>query len=47
MPPKSVPEAGQRLFFALWPDASVVYALGEAVSRVQGGRLSRPETLHL
>ena len=39
-----------RLFFALWPSQEIAGKLAEVAARtakVVGGRLSRPETLHL
>ena len=42
--------AGRRLFFALWPDAPAAAALYRVAAESReacGGRLMRPETLHL
>ena len=39
-----------RLFFALWPPAATVAALAEWAAQVQkvtGGRVTRPESIHL
>ncbi|ANN65218.1 RNA 2',3'-cyclic phosphodiesterase [Bordetella bronchialis] len=52
-PPASQPvpaEGPIRLFFALWPDAATVRALGDWAERARavcGGRIMRPDTLHL
>lgn len=43
-------EAARRIFFALWPEASVarqLYALGAAAHARCGGRRMRCDTLHL
>ncbi|CAM5788840.1 RNA 2',3'-cyclic phosphodiesterase [Castellaniella caeni] len=40
----------RRLFFALWPDADIVAALGPWARHAHdacGGRIMRPDTLHL
>lgn len=49
VPPESARPSGQRLFFALWPDATVRRALAAAASDCHDdqGRLVAPHNLHL
>ncbi|MBI2311055.1 MAG: RNA 2',3'-cyclic phosphodiesterase [Betaproteobacteria bacterium] len=49
-PAKKAPDPGARVFFALWPDASVRCSLDELAGQVHkacGGRRMRAESAHL
>ena len=50
MAPPVAEQRSQRVFFALWPDASVQAALGDlarAMARDSGGRPTAPNQIHL
>src|SRR5690606_25550965 len=48
--PAKADQAGRRVFFALWPDectAAVLSGWAQEAHAVCGGRIMRPDTLHL
>jgi 2'-5' RNA ligase len=49
-PDRQQREASARVFFALWPDTAVrdaLYRHGQALHRALGGKLTRPDSVHL
>lgn len=48
--PAAPREASARVFFAIWPQASVrdaLYRQGQALHRIVGGKLTRADSVHL